>query len=58
MTQRNEEIVEAVLLLLDLKKPIEFIAGQLELTTAEVHQVIDRHRPGAVPKVQKQLFDE
>ena len=55
MTVRSEEIVEAVLLLRDLNKPVDFITNQLDLSPASVREII---RTGKIPATQKTLFGE
>lgn len=53
MSGRAAEIIEAVLLLKDLGKPVEFICRQLDLTASEVMAVI---KTGQIPFRQKTLF--
>jgi hypothetical protein len=53
MSGRAAEIIEAVLLLKDLGKPVECIGSQLDLTASEVMAVI---KTGQIPFRQKTLF--
>ena len=52
---RSAEIVEAVLLLHSLGKPVELICGQLDLIPAEVAAIV---KTGQIPARQKTLFAE
>ncbi len=53
MSGRAAEIIEAVSLLYDLGKPVEFIGCQLGLTALEVMTII---KTGQIPFRQKTLF--
>jgi hypothetical protein len=53
MSGRDAEIVEAVFLLSDLNKPVEFIVNQLGITPAAVRGII---KTGRIPATQKTLF--
>jgi len=53
MSGRDAEIVEAVLLLSDLNKPVDFIVNQLGITPAAVRGII---KSGRIPATQKTLF--
>ncbi len=55
MSGRAAEIIEAVLLLNDLGKPVELIGSQLDLTAAEVAAIV---KTGRIPAKQKTLFAE
>jgi hypothetical protein len=53
MSGREAEIVEAVLFLNDLKRPVDFIVNQLGITPAAVRGII---KTGRIPATQKTLF--
>lgn len=54
-TTRESELVEAVLFLHAICRPVAFIAHQTELPEAVVRRVIAR---GQMPQVQRTLFDQ
>jgi len=53
MTSRADEIIEAVRLLTDLNKPVDFIANQLGITPAAVAGI---RKTGRLPVRQQRLF--
>ena len=55
MSGRESEIVEAVRLLTDLNKPVDFIVNQLGITRAAVAGIL---KTGRLPAKQQTLFPE